>query len=584
RPTLPEVPITPVMSPNAIYTRASLDIRGRRPSLDELDRLGQDESQLEPMLDALLQDEHFGVAVRDWFSRATRSRTGGYEYFPHILPEGTPGYSHALGEEMLKIIEHVAVTDRPFTEILTADYTFVHEHLMGIYPVTGYDMSVGGWQKVQYGDDRPAGGILVTNGFMRRYLTNDTNKNRGRFNAASRIFLCDNYLERPVDFPRDIDLTDEVGIQNAIDTNPACTTCHSSLDPGAGAMYGIAELPGRNPYGYYANTTYDDFEPFETDRGAGGTELFDVFPQAEPAYFGQRARNLGDLGQAMAQDPRFARCMTQRTYEALIDRPATLDDFDAISKHNATFIASGMTYRALVRSILSDPVYRGGNDKARPGTTTKVMAPEVLGDAIGAFTGFEMRAVLGDFGCDEFFEEESFELEECHALAERYTSEQWREDCLDPASFFAEEDDEECIAVFAGEAFTYDLMRDDEVGLRVVGGGLAATSGDYPSMTFNAPRILVQNRLAEAAAAYLVHENRDLLETMLDRQEVMEAPQRADLERLTRLFFSQPADPETVEAYLGLVQELEAVTDDDLEQLWALVLSALLRDPLFVNY
>ena len=42
-------------------------------------------------------------------------------------------------------------------------------------------------------------------------------------------------------------------------------------------------------------------------------------------------------------------------------------------------------------------------------------------------------------------------------------------------------------------------------GLRILGGGLSAFSGDYPSRTANVTRVLVQARLADAAALYVVN-------------------------------------------------------------------------------
>jgi ATPase subunit of ABC transporter with duplicated ATPase domains len=72
-----------------------------------------------------------------------------------------------------------------------------------------------------------------------RYPSNGSNYHRGRANAVSRIFLCSDYLSRPVIFPRDLDLTDEELVLNAIRTNPACVNCHVSLDPLASYLSGF---------------------------------------------------------------------------------------------------------------------------------------------------------------------------------------------------------------------------------------------------------------------------------------------------------------------------------------------------------
>ncbi|MEM1348125.1 MAG: hypothetical protein AAGI01_06200, partial [Myxococcota bacterium] len=142
-------------------------------------------------------------------------------------------------------------------------------------------------------------------------------------------------------------------------------------------------------------------------------------------------------------------------------------------------------------------------------------------------------------------------------------------------------------AFYTGDPRTYDFMRDGAQGLRVLGGGLDSGSGDYPARTFNAPRILVQNRVAEAAATFLVYHNEDALGVLVDREDALDGPPTpADLERLARALFSGPSSAQlrdTLRDYVRLADALELVAREPAE-VWALTIGAMLRDPLFVTY
>ena len=80
-----------------------------------------------------------------------------------------------------------------------------------------------------------------------RYTSTASNANRKRANAISRIFLCNDYLSRPIEFDRDLDLTDEDAVTDALQNDPACVNCHVSLDPLAGYLWGFWWFIDDNP-------------------------------------------------------------------------------------------------------------------------------------------------------------------------------------------------------------------------------------------------------------------------------------------------------------------------------------------------
>ena len=55
----------------------------------------------------------------------------------------------------------------------------------------------------RYTDGRPAAGVLATNGLWWRYTTTDSNMNRTRAAAISRLLLCEDFMARPVSFAGD---------------------------------------------------------------------------------------------------------------------------------------------------------------------------------------------------------------------------------------------------------------------------------------------------------------------------------------------------------------------------------------------
>jgi hypothetical protein len=194
----------------------------------------------------------------------------------------------------------VAAEDRPWTEIVTADWTMVNDTLAGIVAVELLDPSdTAEWRKARYTDGRPAGGVVMTSGLWLRYHTTLINYNRGRAAALSRYLLCVDYGTRPVPFTEFPGSSAEEQ-ESAILTEEGCIACHASLDPLAGTLFG--------------------FWPFEDKDGV---ELVTYHPERErygeiatgvsPAYFGTPVQSPAQLGPLIASDPRFARCAAERT-------------------------------------------------------------------------------------------------------------------------------------------------------------------------------------------------------------------------------------------------------------------------------
>ena len=128
-------------------------------------------------------------------------------------------FVRSIGDEVPRMVGYVAAHDLPWTDLVTADWTMSNETLATIWPIA-YEGP--GWQPSHYTDGRPAAGILSTNSLWWRYTSTDSNANRKRANAISRSLLCNDYLSRPIDFDRNVNLLDQQAVSDALHQNPGC--------------------------------------------------------------------------------------------------------------------------------------------------------------------------------------------------------------------------------------------------------------------------------------------------------------------------------------------------------------------------
>jgi hypothetical protein len=372
-----------------LVARASLDLRGVRPSEAELARVEADPAAALDVASGFVDDARFERRVRDWFAQVFRTRIDHYALTATDL--GLPAdddlaLQASIAEEPLRLVSHIATERLPWTELVTADYSFADERLARAFPVD-YRAAATGWQKVHYTDGRPHAGVLSMNAFYWRFPSNGVSYGRGRANALSRALLCESFLDRPVDFPRSIDLSDDAAVAEAVRTNEACVNCHASLDPLASHLLGFQ----------YAVESPGEMRIYHPER----ERVWVTATGVGPGYFGLPSERLGDLGQHVAADGRFVSCAVRTVYEAMLGRPSARDDDGALAAHREAFLEGGLRLAPLVRSVLRDPAYAGrAAESAFGGTpapvTRKLVGPEILSAQIEELTGYRMALAGAD--------------------------------------------------------------------------------------------------------------------------------------------------------------------------------------------
>ncbi|MCB9766334.1 MAG: hypothetical protein H6739_41550 [Alphaproteobacteria bacterium] len=365
-----------------LLRRNALDLLGQLPDADDLDRVEADPDAVAALRADYLHDPRLNDRMVELMGDRWHTLVDVFdiEYYDYQLdPEQEFPFERAVGEEPMRLFAHVIANDLPWSEVVTADYTMANEMLADIWPLD-YPDGATGWQPAFYTDGRPGVGVLSTNGLWWRYTTNESNMNRSRAAAITRLLLCEDFLARPVTFSFDEGVVDDP--VDAVHSNPYCLACHAALDPIAASMFG-----------FWWVVLYSDIE--DTSYHPEREPMGEAFLGVEPAYFGQPMDGLSELGVQVANDPRFYSCAVEGFAESLWRRDVTLSDFETLEPIRRDFIAQGARPQALITALMETDIYRAGALTADASEATdaaehtvRMMTPSQLAAALAQLTGF----------------------------------------------------------------------------------------------------------------------------------------------------------------------------------------------------
>ncbi len=362
--------------------------------------------------------------------------------------------NYGLSRAPVELIAHVVENDKPYTEILTANYTMVtpltadllnaelgdsweqsvvyngeysefHKEFkpaknFGTFnsepgaevciPVQGGDCYPSTWEPFEW----PHAGVLNTMAFLQRYPTTETNRNRARARWTYKFFLG---LDIEASAARTTDAVALADKNNPTLLNPACTVCHQTLDPVAGAFQnynetGIFRISGFTdslPYGY-------KLDP-ESGYVNGDTWYSDM---RTPGMNGQSAPDASNslqwLAQQIVADPRFPvatvefwwpTVMGQAVLKAPEDPqlPNYNEELEAFSlqryevnKLAGAFVQNQFKLKALLREMVLSPWFASGEVVSQNATlfsvaklgTRRLLTPEELDSKTKSLFGFKV--------------------------------------------------------------------------------------------------------------------------------------------------------------------------------------------------
>jgi len=507
-----------------LLRRVSLDLRGTLPTPAELDAAAADPEvwrtyAAQWITEPAFEERLVTLLSEHWWTRIDTFEVVRFDY--NITYEQEFEFDRSVGEEPLRIIARVVAEDRPWSQVVTADHTMATPMLGSLWPID-YPQGADGWQEAVYTDGRPHAGVLSTNGLWWRYTTTDSNMNRSRAAAISRLLLCQDYLARPITLTGAEDVTDP---EMAIKTDPYCVACHASLDPVAASMFGFWWLS------LYSRIEQDVYHP---EREA----LAEAFLGVEPAWYGTPTSGLEDLGYAISQDNRLYSCAVETFAKLYWRRAPDVDDHPRMETLRRGFLESGASAQQLILALLETREYRAGGvvadahpEAASRARTVRMVSPDQLSRTVEDLTGLVWT---------------------------------WQ---------------------------GHEVLRNDETGYRMLAGGVDGWAVTEPQTAPSLPWSLVMRRVAQVAADRAVNEelerqNQQVPDVFFGGLEMDDRPGDPAYRQALGAIWWRLTGTELTEEDRNTFAQLwlDVEAQDGPPMAWRAVLTAMMRDPLFLTY
>ena len=393
--------------------KATLSLAGRIPTQAER------EGEIDAVLDQLMTEEAFyqrltesynDLLLTDMFLQGTSAVDlldedlfPNARFYDDIADDDMRGdvrnwTNMGIARETIELIKHVIREDRPYSEIITADYTMVNPFSAQAYGVdaTFNDPNDPNEFVEAQIPGQPHAGIVTTTTFMNRYPTTDTNRNRHRAAIFYLYFLGTDVLKLA---DRPIDPTQAEQSQNPTLFDADCTVCHEVTDPVAGAFQ-----------------NWDDQGRYAPRDSGWYTDMLPAGIEGENIPTDMWAESIPWLSAKAAVDARFVESAVQHAFRLLtgqaplsLPTDATRGDYEAsfrayevqyefFKQLGVKFVDSDYSYRTLVKEIVKSPFYRAFNannvtpkrqaELANLGTS-RLLSPEMLNRKIVATTGIQ---------------------------------------------------------------------------------------------------------------------------------------------------------------------------------------------------
>lgn len=423
-----------LLSPRETFARAKLALTGAVATPEELAAMPDTEEALDAELDALMATAEFEARIvemyADWFltDRFTRqfgqrrvlNRNNQFTRRFFYATEGTgnqqcdpttdaccseffdatycAGKEDALigtlAREPLEIIKRMVREDRPISEAITLDHTFVTPLSATFYGFTDaqraalFDANLandatetaaaqlaktplntlgGGPAIAPY----PHAGLLTTHAVLARWSTTTSNKNRGRAQSLIMRRLMNVDVMKFAEFST-AELDPGASLDLATQSEIACTVCHSAVDRLAGLFQHF------NGNGQYRVNPAQPLLENMPEFGFLGTPLPDA---DDPIRF---------AATSVVQHERFPLAMLVPLLTGLTgfsELDSALDPLDpdveekalaleiqreVMADLRARFVAHGLRVRPLIKDIIQHEVFRAQGIQGGGGTLTEL--------------------------------------------------------------------------------------------------------------------------------------------------------------------------------------------------------------------
>ncbi len=296
-----------------------------------------DPAAVDTQVDRLLDDPRSDALIDNFFGQWLLLRNmATVQPDPQSFPDFDENLRAAFERESRLLLRHQLRADRPLTELLTADYTFVNERLARHYGIPGV---VGNhFRRVSLPDNRRAGllghGSLLT---VTSYPDRTSVVLRGKF-------ILENLLGTPPPAPpAEVPPLEATQVHGSLRqrmeqhrANPVCATCHAQIDP-----LGFA----------YEN--FDGIGKWRAEDGGSAVDASGVLPDGTP-FDGPAAFRSALLGRVAA----YRATLAERLLTYALGRTLSPADMPAVREILRRTAAEGDTWRVLLRNVTRSLPFR----------------------------------------------------------------------------------------------------------------------------------------------------------------------------------------------------------------------------------
>jgi hypothetical protein len=251
---------------------------------------------------------------------------------PELFKQWTPELREAMKAETSLFFAHVLRENRPVSDFLNADYTFLNERLATHYDISG----VGGseFRKVPLTTDR-RGGVLSQGGVLTvsSYPTRTSPVIRGKYVLQNLLGIPP--APPPVDVPAIEEsagnekrpMREQLEIHRR---NPTCASCHRNMDP---LGFGLEN--------------YDAIGRWRDREGEFAVDASGTLPD------GQRFATAGEMRALLvSQLPQFSRTLTQKMLTYALRRGLKPYDRRTVDGIQRAVAADNYRFRTMVHEIV----------------------------------------------------------------------------------------------------------------------------------------------------------------------------------------------------------------------------------------
>ncbi len=250
---------------------------------------------------------------------------------PKVYKHFSSDLGGSAKEETLRLVEFLVFDkDGDFRELLTTRSTFVDRRLAAIYEVPANQEL--GHAAVQLPTDNERRGLLGQVSFLAlaAHPVSSSPTLRGAF--VRRHLLCDHVPDPPANLNTAIPepSPDAKTLRQRLTAHmnvPGCSSCHKALDP---IGFAFERFDGIGRF-----RTKDNGEPIDSSGELDGVPF----------------ANLDGFAAAIANSPKFYKCLTRKLYAYAVARPTTDGEASQIAQLAETFAKSGMRVQVLLRAI-----------------------------------------------------------------------------------------------------------------------------------------------------------------------------------------------------------------------------------------